>query len=139
VLSFSVPNAGEECKVLDHDMVVAEESQRDPAFRAEWDALELARVVAAEVVRYRSRNRLTQRALAGLLGVKQPQVARLESGEHVPEFRTLVMLARELDVEFMIDIAPSQRKPRFVTRRTRDAHSPQEVDGVSIVVASAAA
>lgn len=122
-----------------HEMVIAGELRGDPSFRDEWDALELARVVAAEVIRYRSRNGLSQRALAEQLGVKQPQVARLESGEHVPAFTTLVMLARALGVEFMIDIAPSQRKARFVTQRTRDAHAAQELNGVSIVVASAAA
>jgi DNA-binding XRE family transcriptional regulator len=119
-----------------HESLLTGETQRDASFGAEWDALELARVVAAEVIRYRARHRLTQRALAERLGVKQPQIARLESGEHVPQFRTLMMLSHRLEVEFMIDIAPARRTPRFVTKRTREAHSVKESSGVTIVVAS---
>lgn len=91
----------------------------DPRFRAEWERTALARAVATEVVRYRGRHRLTQKSLAERLGVRQPQVARLESGEHNPSIETLARLASVMDVEFNIDIRPRGRRPKLATRRAQ--------------------
>lgn len=101
------------------DQAVAEELLRDPAFRAEWDRTALARAVALQVVNYRTEHGMSQRALAEQLGMKQPQVARLESGEHNPTIETLVRLAGELNVEFTLDIHPAGRRPRLLTRRAQ--------------------
>jgi transcriptional regulator with XRE-family HTH domain len=53
---------------------------------------------------YRAEHSLTQTALARQLHMKQPAVARLESGEHLPTIDTLWRLASRMDVEFHIDI-----------------------------------
>jgi transcriptional regulator with XRE-family HTH domain len=73
---------------------------QDPEFRAEWERTALARAVANAVVRYRTERGLGQRALAGLLGWKQPQVARLEFGDHNPTMETLLVLTRKLRLRF---------------------------------------
>lgn len=48
----------------------------------EWERTALARAVAARVIAYRAEHGLSQTALAGRLGMTQPALARLESGEH---------------------------------------------------------
>lgn len=79
---------------------------RDPVFRAEWDRTTVARAVAKRLVEYRVEHELTQTALARLLGMKQPAVARLEAGGHNPSFETLGRLASLLGIEFHIDVTP---------------------------------
>lgn len=101
-----------------HDELLRKELA-DPRFRAEWERTALARAVATEVVRYRGRHRLTQKSLAERLGVRQPQVARLKSGEHNPSIETLARLASVMDVEFNIDIRPRGRRPKLATRRAQ--------------------
>lgn len=76
----------------------------DPAFRAEWDRTALAREVAVKVTKYRAENRLSQRALAQQLGMKQPAIARLEAGDVTPSIETLIRLARGLGLAFHVDI-----------------------------------
>ncbi|WP_217913849.1 helix-turn-helix transcriptional regulator [Miltoncostaea marina] len=101
--------------------LLAEELAGDPEFRREWERLALARAVGAEVVRFRADHELSQRELAKRLGMRQPQVARLENGEHNPSHETLVLLASRLGMEFNISIAPADRKPVLLTKRAREA------------------
>jgi transcriptional regulator with XRE-family HTH domain len=103
-----------------HDEVLAEELQ-DPAFRAEWDRLTLARAVGRWVLNYRLRNSLSQRRLAAILGIKQPQVARLEAGGHDPSMNTLRLLSDRLGAEFLVVISPPQVQPRW--GRSRPPHA----------------
>jgi ribosome-binding protein aMBF1 (putative translation factor) len=116
--------------------LVAEEMNRDPQFREEWEATAVARLVAAKIINYRAENKLSQRALAEKLGVKQPFVARLEAGETNPEVETLIKLSRVLRIEFVIDISPEKRAPKLVTKRARDQQVAQVRDGVSVVFAA---
>jgi transcriptional regulator with XRE-family HTH domain len=82
---------------------VHEENLRDPEYRALWERTTLARVATA-LVRYRADHDLSQRALARRLGWQQPQVARLELGEHTPTIETLVHLSRRLGMHFAVSI-----------------------------------
>lgn len=50
---------------------------------------------------------LSQSQLARTLGVPQLQIARLESGEHVPSLATLLRLARVLGLRFRLEVAPT--------------------------------
>jgi ribosome-binding protein aMBF1 (putative translation factor) len=88
---------------------VLEGQLQDPEFRAEWERTALARAVANAVVRYRAERGLSQRTLAGLLGWKQPQVARLELGEHNPTVETLLLLTRKLKLRFAFAVGPPRR------------------------------
>ena len=87
------------------DKVLARQ-MRDPAFRAEWDRTSVARAVALRLVEYRSGEGITQTELARRLGMKQPAVARLESGDHNPSLDTLVRLSEALGLEFHIEVTP---------------------------------
>ncbi len=84
------------------------EDLEDPRFREEWERTAFAREVATRVVAYRAEHNLSQAELGRLLGISQPAVARLEAGDHEPTLTTLKKLARNLGVEFHIDITPTQ-------------------------------
>src|SRR5207245_1734578 len=64
-----------------HEELLAAELAADPEFAHEWERLALARTVAVGLIGFRSDNQLSQRELAELLGVSQPRVVELESGE----------------------------------------------------------
>lgn len=115
--------------------LAAEEQLADPSFRAEWQRLAPAREFAATLLRYRAEHKLSQRALAKKLGVSQPRVVKLESGEHNPEVDTIINAARRLGIEFVLDVAPAGRKPALVTARVQK-HGAIAHDDVSVVAAS---
>ena len=117
------------------DALVAEEQLADPRFKAEWQRLAPAREFAATLLRYRAEHRLSQRALAAKLGVSQPRVVKLESGEHNPEVDTIINAVRRLGIEFVLDIAPESRKPALVSARARKQGAVVH-DEVSVVTAS---
>ena len=85
---------------------VHEQDMRDPAYRAEHERTRLANDVAIRVLRYRAEHGLTQTAFGRLIGMRQPHVARLESGEHEPSLSTLVRVSAALGVDFTVEISP---------------------------------
>lgn len=117
------------------DALAAEEQLADPGFRAEWQRLTPAREFAATLLRYRAEHRLSQRALAEKLGISQPRVVKLESGEHNPEVDTIINAVRRLGIEFVLDVAPADRKPTLVTARAQKRGAIAH-DDVSVVAAS---
>ncbi|HEY7951816.1 MAG TPA: helix-turn-helix transcriptional regulator [Solirubrobacteraceae bacterium] len=104
------------------DEVLAE-SLRDPAYAVEWNRTTVARAVALQVLSYRVEHGLSQRLLAKRLGMSQPQVARLEIGEHNPTIDTLARLAQGLNVEFAIDVRPIEWEPKLVSKRAQTHHA----------------
>lgn len=110
-------------KTKTHGEVVAEWENQDAEFRAQWDRLAFARDVAVQVIAYRADHEMSQRDLAKLLGVTQPQVARIENALHEPAHETLARLASKLDMEFTINYAPAKRAPSHLTRATRASAS----------------
>lgn len=65
----------------------------DPAVKAEYEALEAEFSIASQLIALRAASRLTQRELAELVGMKQSQLARIESGKQIPKLDTLAKLA----------------------------------------------
>ena len=102
-----------------NDELIAEQLRTDPEFRAEWERTALARAVAVAVVRHRSEHDLSQRELAERLGMKQPQVARLELGEVNPSMETLMRASAQLGIEFTIDVRPAGAQVHNVTKRAQ--------------------
>ena len=78
----------------------------DAGFREEWDRYALARAVALEITAYRVDHDLSQTALARILGMQQPAIARLEAGDHNPSLETLMRLSRGLGIDLHIEITP---------------------------------
>jgi transcriptional regulator with XRE-family HTH domain len=110
----------------------------DPGFWAEWQRFAPARQFAAALLRFRAEQGLTQRDLAARLGVSQPRVVKLESGEHNPDVDTIINVVRRLGIEFCVDVAPAGRKPKLVTARARKSE-PIDHNDVAVVAAFAAA
>lgn len=117
------------------DALLAEEQLANPDFRAEWQRLAPAREFAATLLRYRAEHDLSQRALAQKLGVSQPRVVKLEAGEHNPEVDTIINAVRRLGIEFVLDVAPANQKPRLVTARAQKGGAIAH-DDVAVVTAS---
>jgi DNA-binding XRE family transcriptional regulator len=65
----------------------------DSAVKAEYDALETEFDVARHVIALRKATGLNQRDFADRVGIKQPQLARIESGKQMPKLETLMKLA----------------------------------------------
>lgn len=86
-----------------------EHLEKDPAFREYWERTALARAVALAVIGYRVKHHLSQTQLARQLGVQQPQVARLELGEHTPSLGTLQRLAGKLNLRFIVEVTPANQ------------------------------
>ncbi len=84
---------------------VIEEHREDREFRDEWDRTAFARTVANRVVQYRTEHGLSQRELAAIVELAQPQIARLERAEHQPSFDTLAKLTRATGLEFTFQVA----------------------------------
>ncbi|HVD86420.1 MAG TPA: helix-turn-helix transcriptional regulator [Solirubrobacterales bacterium] len=118
------------------DQLLAEEERSDPRFRAEWQRLAPARQFAVALLRYRADNGLSQRALAKKLGISQPRVAKIESGEHNPGLDTIINAVRRLNIEFMVDVAPAGRQSVFVNAKARK-HEAVAHDQVAVLAASA--
>ena len=79
----------------------------------------LGRAVAVAIVRLRAEHDLSQRELAEHLGMKQPQVARLELGEVNSSMETLMRVSAELGIEFTIDVRPAGTPVQNVTKRAQ--------------------
>src|SRR3954447_1818533 len=117
------------------DALLAKEQLADSSFRAEWQRLAPARGVSGTLLRYCAEHKLSQRALAKKLGVSQPRVVKLESGEHNPGVDTIINAVRRLGIEFVLDVAPAGRKPALVTARAQKRGAVAH-DDVSVVAAS---
>lgn len=85
---------------------------QDPEYRREYERTRLANDVAIRVIQYRVMHGLSQAELARRLGMRQPNVARLESGEHEPTIATLSLLAQVLKQDFSVDIKPNRIRLR---------------------------
>ena len=102
-----------------NDELIAEQLRTDPEFRAEWERTAFGRAVAVAIVCYRAQHDLSQRDLAKRLGMKQPQVARLELGEVNPSIDTLMRISSQLGIEFTIDVRPAGSPARNVTKQAQ--------------------
>ncbi|HEY2522068.1 MAG TPA: helix-turn-helix domain-containing protein [Streptosporangiaceae bacterium] len=88
------------------DSVDQEDMADDPDYRREYLETSFANQVAIQVIRWRTEHGLTQANLAEMLGMRQPNIARLEAGEHTPSLDTLSRLSSGLGRRFDIGIDP---------------------------------
>lgn len=109
------------------DEVLAEELQ-DPEFRAWWERTAIARAVALWLTSYRAEHGLSQTELARRLGMHQPAVARLETGEDAPKLETLLKLADVLGVELRVALTPPKKRQPTPTKKRRTAPTGKPVN-----------
>jgi DNA-binding XRE family transcriptional regulator len=72
------------------------EELHDEEFRLLWNEREAAYKVARELIRLRKKQGLSQSEVARRAGLKQPAIARLESGAVKPTLDTIQRVARVL-------------------------------------------
>ncbi len=100
---------------------IHEQDMKDLDYRREYERTKLANDVAIKVLRYRTEHGLSQSELGRMVGMRQPHIARLESGEHEPSLSTLARLSAALDLDFSVDIKPSGLKLRYAARERKRA------------------
>jgi ribosome-binding protein aMBF1 (putative translation factor) len=127
--------ASRPAKPVVHEDLLRAQLGADPEFAEEWARLALARHVAVEVIRYRSQNGLSQRALAEQLGVSQPRVVELESGEKNPQFETLAHIVAVTGIELAISLTRSGEDHKLVGKAVKAVGS-HSYGGASVLVAS---
>lgn len=88
---------------------------KEPAFRAEYDALEDEFTLAAALIKARDAADMTQEQVAAAMGTSQEAIARLESGKSQPSTRTLQRFARATGMRLRISFEPE--KPGAPARR----------------------
>jgi len=83
-----------------------EQWMKDPAFKAEYDALEDEFSLARELIEARTRAGLSQAELAQRMGTTQSAIARLESGKFPPSMRTIVRIAAATGTRAVVRLEP---------------------------------
>jgi predicted transcriptional regulator len=72
-----------------HRQYIDEQIQKNPKFAEDLSEADRAVTIAVEIAKLRERRGLSQTQVAQLAGMKQPQIARLESGAYFPQLGTL--------------------------------------------------
>ncbi len=75
-----------------HRQYIDEQIKKNPKFADTLAEAEQEVAIAVELAKLRERRGLSQTELARRTGMKQPQIARLESGAHFPALTTLQKL-----------------------------------------------
>ncbi len=84
-----------------------DEWMRDPAFRAEYDALAPEFTLARALIEARANAGLTQAEVAERMGTTQSVVARIESGRNPPNLRTLEKYAHAVGTRISVTLVPA--------------------------------
>lgn len=85
---------------------------QDLAYRREYERTRLANDIAIKLLNYRHTHGLSQTELASRLGMRQPNIARLEAGDHSPTLDTLARLADVLKLDLSIEVKPGKLRLR---------------------------
>ncbi len=92
---------------------------RDPEYRREYERAKFANDVAIKALAYRTQYGISQTELGGMIGMRQPHVARLEAGDHKPSLSTLAKLSAATGQDFSVDITPSAGSAKSSQSRKR--------------------
>lgn len=84
------------------------EWDKQPEFRAAYDALEDEFALAGALIKARGDSGLTQKQLARSMGTTQAVIARLESGRAMPSTRTLERFAKATGTRLRIGFEPAK-------------------------------
>jgi ribosome-binding protein aMBF1 (putative translation factor) len=94
-----------------------DEWRKDPAFVAEYDALEEEFALADTLIRARAAADMTQEQVAKSMGTTQAVIARLEGGRTMPSTRTLQRYAKATGSRLRIVLEPDA-KAETATKRS---------------------
>lgn len=104
---------------------IHEQDLHDEEYRLEVERTQFANDVAIKVIQYRTKHGLSQARLARRLGMRQPNVARLESGEHEPSLSTLARLSLALGLDFSVEVKTGALRLRYPASREAEPGSRQ--------------
>lgn len=62
----------------------------------------------SQYIKYRKLKKLTQEDLAGIMGVKRPNISRFESGQCNPTLDLLIKMAECMDLEIRVELVEKQ-------------------------------
>lgn len=82
------------------------EQMQDPAFKAEYDALEPEFAIIQAMIDARKASGLTQKELAERTGIAQGDISKLENGNANPSIRTLQRLAAGMGMKLQVGFTP---------------------------------
>lgn len=82
------------------------QKMKDPAFKAEYDALEPEFSIIQAMIDARKASGLTQKQLAEKTGIAQADISKLESGNANPSLRTLRRLAEGMGMQIKLEFVP---------------------------------
>lgn len=85
-----------------HRRYVKEQIKRDPRFAKDLEEARAEVRLAVMIARLREERGWSQRDLAKITGIKQPQIARIEKGGQMPTLETLWRLADALKAQVVI-------------------------------------
>lgn len=89
---------------------IHDETLSDSEVKAEYDALSPEFKLAKTVIRLRDKVGLTQREFAAKVGMKQSQLARIETGKQKPKLITLAKLAAAADYRVEVNLIPIEKE-----------------------------
>jgi ribosome-binding protein aMBF1 (putative translation factor) len=81
---------------------VLRDALKNPEFRQEWETSEAQYRLIETLISERLKRDLSQRELAKKAGIKQPSLARIESGSVMPSLQVLAKLAKALGTKLQI-------------------------------------
>jgi transcriptional regulator with XRE-family HTH domain len=84
----------------------------NPEVKADYDALNAEFSLVRAVITLREALGLSQREFAALVGMKQSQLARIESGKQTPKLQTLTKLAAAAGYEVEINFIPVNKEQK---------------------------
>ncbi|MDI6791091.1 MAG: helix-turn-helix transcriptional regulator [Thermodesulfobacteriota bacterium] len=85
-----------------HRQYVEEQIKHDKRFAKDLYEARIQVRLAVMITKLREERGWSQRDLAKITGIKQPQIARIEKGEHLPTLETLWKLADAFDAKIVI-------------------------------------
>jgi len=83
-----------------------DEQLKDPAFQAEWDALEPEFAIIQAMIDARKISGITQKELSEKSGIAQGDISKIESGSANPSLNTLKRLASGMNMKLKIEFLP---------------------------------
>ncbi|MBO0349203.1 helix-turn-helix domain-containing protein [Phormidium pseudopriestleyi FRX01] len=84
----------------------------DSEFTDEYDAVETEYSFASRAIAIRASTGLNQREFAERVGMKQSQIARIESGKQIPKLETFAKLAAAAGYAIEVNFIPLQEQPQ---------------------------
>ncbi len=85
------------------------QKMKDPAFKAEYDALEPEFSIIQAMIDARKASGLTQQQLAEKTGIAQADISKLENGSANPSLRTLRRLAAGMGMQLKLEFVPATK------------------------------